>query len=179
MGMSTLEVETIRTVATALERQHLHPCEGRFCETCTPGVFATTLLRLIESTPIEMTRRNGKHVRAAGGETGVSVKSVENLPPARRVPPAALSGSLFDSLHLVEGRWIRLGDMRKADCYSAAAQCDRIASQASQRADAFRKLASVLRATGTIQQTLTEQKLVHALGGSGRAEILIEVATNG
>lgn len=173
--MTNLDVETIRTVATALEHLQPHACMGRFCETCTPGVFAKTLLRLIESTPIEMTRKNGKHVRAAGnGEAGVGLKSVENMPPARRIPPVALSSSLFDSLHLVEGRWMRLGDMNKACCYAAAAQCDRVASRASMRSAAFKKLAGVLRATGTIQQTLTEQKLVHVLGGNGRAEVLIE-----
>ncbi|HWJ39582.1 MAG TPA: hypothetical protein VNT29_00545 [Candidatus Limnocylindrales bacterium] len=162
--MSPHERDTILSVAVALEA----------CGFCKP-ILSATLRNLIESAPIEMVNRSGVHSRATSSDRSRSEIRSEAV-SARRVPPLALSHSLFDSLHLVEGRWMRLGDMRKSDCYSAAAQYDRVASKASSRADAFRKIATVLSATKTIAENLTLEKLVRALGGNSRADVLVEVS---
>lgn len=104
-------------------------------------------------------RTNGHGSGNGGPPRAVSI-------PARRIPPEALAAArtLMDSLHLVEGRWMRLGDMRRQDLASAAAEYDRQSERAKRRAETFRKLVAILGPT-TVEERFTDEKLASILGG--------------
>lgn len=79
-------------------------------------------------------------------------------PRAPKIDPNVLSQpcAILESLHQVEGRWLRLGDMWRSDCISAALLHRRVAEVNTRRAEAFEELAKRLPASGSVREMLEE-----------------------